>query len=98
MKNKLERKVDSIAMDIERIFEDVKKESISKNTIEALNRFYENTLELNLEKHAVQSEDGVIGISECGVGFRLHGSDDDYHFCVEHQSITKHSSEIVSIY
>lgn len=97
MKHEIDRTVNTIANDIEKIFEDVNNETFTGETIKALNRFFENTLELNMEEHAVQSKAGIIGLSECGVDFRRHDSDDDYHFCVEHQSITKHSSEVIEI-
>jgi len=101
MKKDLEKKAKSIHSDIESIFNDVKNNTFSPDTINALSELYDTMCELNLEKNSFSTPDGVIGIAENGVGFHLHDSNENYHYCSECRELTKHtikqSSEVVQI-
>jgi hypothetical protein len=87
--------------DIEQVFNDVKNNTFSSGTIDALARFYDIMHVFNEEKSSISTPDGLIGVAENGVGFRLHDSDDDFHYCAECREITKHtikhSSEVIHI-
>jgi hypothetical protein len=91
MKNNLETAVKSLHSNIEAIFKDVKNDSFSSNTIDALSGLYDTMCELNLEKNSFSTPDGIIGVTENGVGFHLHDSNENYHYCAECREITKHT-------
>jgi hypothetical protein len=101
MNKNLEKKAKSIHSDIESIFNDVINKTFSSNTIDALSGLYDTMCELNLEKNSFSTPDGIIGVVENGVGFHLHDSNENYHYCAECREITKHtikqSSEVIQI-
>jgi hypothetical protein len=97
LKNQLEKTIESMAVDVESVFEDVKSSSFSADTIAALSRFHDGMVEINLECHTWKSEEGMIGISEDEVHFQIHESDNNYVFCTTCRTITKYSHELVSI-
>ena len=91
MNKNLEKKAKSIHSDIESIFNDVINKTFSSNTIDALSGLYDTMWELNLEKNSFSTPDGIIGVVENGVGFHLHDSNENYHYCAECREITKHT-------
>lgn len=90
--NKTTKKaIDETIADVEIVFEAVKTETFTADTVDALARFYKNLPKLPAEMKGLSSPDGEIGVVDNGVGFHLHDSDVEYHYCAECREITKHT-------
>lgn len=83
--------------DIEKILKDTKKDRFSSDTIESLARFHKGMIEIDFENHVLETPDGVVEITEDGIAFNLHESDEGYFYCADCGKITKFISEIVQI-
>jgi hypothetical protein len=101
MNKKTKKLIDQTIADVELIFETMKTEIFTTGTIDALARFYKNLPKLPPEIKGLSSPDGEIGVVDSGVGFHLHDSDIEYHYCADCGEITKHtiahSSETILI-
>lgn len=89
MTDKLEKVVESMAADIDSIFEDVKNDNLSSNTVKALSSCYDAILELGMDNKTLEKDSGLIYVSEEGIQFWFHEADEMFFFSINNKSISK---------